>query len=132
MGYIRFEYPRPLLIVRLRVGGITANNFHSLIVGLDTGATITTIPTKVAIALGYDLSKPKRQQQIVTGNGIVAAKIITVSRLTAIGETVENIDVLCHNLPTSLRVEGLLGLNFLEHFDLNISFSTRTIEIHPR
>ena len=132
MGYTSFAYPRPLIIVRLRVGGVNANNFHSLTVGLDTGATITTIPTKVATALGYGLSKPKRQQQIVTGNGIVEANIITVSRLTAIGETVENIDVLCHNLPTSLRVEGLLGLNFLEYFNLNISFSTRSIEIQPR
>jgi clan AA aspartic protease (TIGR02281 family) len=130
MGYTSFEYPRPLIIVRLRVGGVNANNFHSLTVGLDTGATITTVPTKVVTALGYDLSRPKRQQAIVTGSGIVSAAVITVSRLTAIGETVENTDVVCHDLPKNLRVEGLLGLNFLEHFNLNISFSTRIIEIH--
>ena len=132
MGYTSFEYPRPLIILRLRVDGINVNDFHFLTVGLDTEATITIVPTKIAMALGYNLSKPKRRQEIVTGSGIVEAKIITVRSLTAIGETVENIEVLCHDLPKSLRIEGLLGLNFLEHFDVNISFSTGTIELRPR
>jgi hypothetical protein len=55
-----------------------------------------------------------------------------VRKLTAIGETVENIDVLCHDLPEDSIVEGLLGLNFLQYFDINISFSTGTIEIYPK
>ena len=113
MGYTSFEYPRPLIIVRLRVGGVNANNFHSLTVGLDTGATITTVPTKVVTALGYDLSRPKRQQAIVTGSGIVSAAVITVSRLTAIGETVENTDVVCHDLRHRYPLPEGRGLCFV-------------------
>ena len=101
-------------------------------VALDTGATITTIPSQVATDLEYYLSKLKQQVEIITGGGTAPAKIITVRNLTAIGETVENIDVLCHDLPEKSIVEGLLGLNFLQHFNINISFSTETIEIHPR
>ena len=112
MGYTSFEYPRPLIIVRLRVGGVNANNFHSLTVGLDTGATITTVPTKVVTALGYDLSRPKRQQAIVTGSGIVSAAVITVSRLTAIGETVENTDVVCHDLPKKFKSGRIIRFEF--------------------
>lgn len=45
---------------------------------------------------------------------------------------VENIDVVCHDLPEGSIIEGLLGLDFLRHFDVNISFSTGTIELRPR
>ena len=69
---------------------------------------------------------------MITARGIVLIKRITVSQLTAIGETIENIDVVCHDLPEGSIIEGLLGLNFLRHFDLNISFSTGTIELRPR
>ena len=68
---------------------------------------------------------------LTTGSGIVPAKIITVCKLTAIGEAVENIDVLCHDLPFGSTIDGVLGLNFLKHFDVNISFSTGIIELQP-
>ena len=35
-------------------------------------------------------------------------------------------------LPEDSIVEGLLGLNFLQYFDIKISFSTGTIEIYPK
>ena len=98
---------------------------------LDTGASDTSIPTKVASDLGYDLSNPKHLVRLTTGSGTIPSKIITVRKLTAIGETVENIDVLCHDLPEESTIEGVLGLNFLRHFDVNILFSTGTIELHP-
>ncbi len=120
-----------LIIVRLRVDGISAGTFRDLAVGLDTGASTTLIPPQVAAALGYDLSNPKAVRPITTGGGRIFSKVITVRQLTAIGETVEDIDVLCHDLPSESIVRRLLGLNFLERFDINISFSTGTIEIRP-
>ena len=120
-----------LIMVGLGIDGTTADAFQVLPVALDTGASTTTIPTKVLIDLGYDLSNPKDVKQIITGSGIISAPIITVRQLTAIGETIENIDVLGHDLPENLSVRGVLGLNFLEHFDFSISFLTRTIELRP-
>ena len=67
----------------------------------------------------------------MTANRIVLANRLTVRELTAIGETVENVDVVCHNLPEGSLIEGLFGLNFLRHFDVNISFLTGTIELRP-
>lgn len=126
-----FDPNRPLITLRLTVGGINTDTFRNLIVALDTGATTTVIPTGVALALGYDLSNPKGQIGLLTASGAASAKVITVRKLTAIGETVEDIEVLCHNLPGNSAIKGLLGLNFLKHFNVNISFSTGTIELHP-
>lgn len=131
MARIFFDPNRPLITLRLTVGGINTDTFRNLIVALDTGATTTVIPTAVALALGYDLSNPKGQIGLLTASGAASAKVITVRKLTAIGETVEDIEVLCHNLPGNSAIKGLLGLNFLKHFNVNISFSTGTIELHP-
>ena len=128
MARITFDRSYPLIIVNLRVGSTTDNEFHDLTVGLDTGASATTIPTKVALDLGYDLANPKEERLVVTASGARAEKVITVRRLTALGETVEDMDVLCLDLPEPSIIEGVLGLNFLEHFDIEISFSTGTIE----
>jgi predicted aspartyl protease len=131
MGQIFFNTTDRLIVLRLTVVGINDYDFRNVIVALDTGASDTSIPTKVATDLGYDLSNPKQVVLLTTGSGTALAKIITVSKLTAIGETVENIGVLCHDLPQASTIDGVLGLNFLSHFNLNISFSTGTIELCP-
>ena len=130
MGHTSFNPVGELIVLRLTVGGVDPDTFRNVFVALDTGASNTMIPTEVAVDLGYDLSNPN--EQMMTANGIVLANRIAVRKLTAIGETVENIDVVCHDLPEGSIIEGLLGLNFLRHFDVNISFSTGTIELHPR
>ena len=129
MAGIRFERIRGLIVLRLEIGSIDGSASGILPVALDTGASNTTVPPELVTALGYDLSKSGHEVSVVTGNGDVPAKCITVRKLTAIGETVENIDVLCHNLSENSVVGGVLGMNFLEHFDVNISFSTGTIEL---
>ena len=119
-----------MIVLRLTVGGVDPDTFRNVFVALDTGASTTMIPTEVAVDLGYDLSNPN--EQMMTANGIVLENRIAVRKLTAIGETVENLDVVCHDLPEGSIIEGLLGLNFLRHFDVNISFPTGTIELRPR
>ncbi len=131
MGYVSFNPADELIVLRLTVSGINAGSFRNVVVALDAGASNTSIPSKIASDLGYDLSNPKQVVLLTTGSNIVPTKIITARKLTAIGETVENVDVLCHDLPFGATIDGVLGLNFLSHFDLNISFSTGTIELHP-
>ena len=131
MGSVSFNPSGESIVLRLQVGGVDPDTFRNVIVALDTGATITIIPSQVLIALGYDLLNPKERVQLLTASGTAFAKRINVRRLTAIGETIENIDVLCHDLPGTSPIKGLLGLDFLRHFDVNISFSTGTIELRP-
>ncbi len=131
MARIPFNLSLGLIVLPLKVEGVSSNNFRDLLVALDTGASTTVIPTKIALDLGYDLSNPKGNEEIITGSGIELMKRITVHKLTAIGETVENIDVLCHDLPADSIIDGVLGLNFLSHFDVNLSFSTGTLELLP-
>ena len=129
MGHISFNPAAKSIFLRLKISSINTDATRDILVALDTGASITMIPLEVAMDLGYDLSSPN--EQMITASGVVLIKRITVRKLTAIGETVENVDVVCHDLPEGSVIEGLLGLNFLRHFDVNISFSTGTIELRP-
>ena len=71
MGSISFNPTDELIVLRLTVDGINADDFRNVVVALDTGASDTSIPTKVALDLGYDLSNPKHRVRLTTGSGTV-------------------------------------------------------------
>ena len=129
MQRIRFQPVSNLILIPVKVMGIDGSNFRDIEVALDTGATTTSIPIYVVSALGYNVSNPKSIVEVVTGSGVEEAPVIEIKGLTAIGQTIENIEVLCRDLPLEAPVEGVLGLNFLMNFDVHISFSKGTIEL---
>lgn len=102
MARISFDSTRHLIALSLEVGGINTDNVQTFSVALDTGASITTIPPQVATDLGYDLSNPKQEVDILTTNGIITAKIITVRNLTAIGELLK---ILMFYAMTCLKIQ---------------------------
>jgi clan AA aspartic protease (TIGR02281 family) len=81
---------------------------------IDTGATYTSIPWDLALALGYDLASA-RKIDVGTAAGPIAAPLILVQSLNVGGYSVRNLEVLV--LPSGAGTgAGLLGLNFLKHF----------------
>ena len=127
MQRIRFQPVSNLIVIPIKVMGIDGKSFRDVEVALDTGASTTSIPSYVASALGYNIPNPI--DDIITGSGIEKAPIIEIKGLTAIGQTIENIEVVCLDLPPEIYVEGVLGLNFLINFDVHISFSKGIIEL---
>ena len=65
MGSVSFNPSGELIVLRLQVGGVDPDTFRNVTVALDTGATITIIPSQVLIALGYDLLNPEDRVQAV-------------------------------------------------------------------
>jgi hypothetical protein len=47
----------------------------------------------------------------------------------ALGKSVTSLEVLCHTLPPTSRVDGLLGLNFLRQFNVSLNFKRGYITI---
>ena len=129
MQRIRLQPVSNFILIPIKVMGIDGNSFRDIEVALDTGASTTSIPRYVASALGYNISNPKDRREVVTGSSVEEVPVIEVKALTAIGQTIENIEVMCHDLPPDAYVEGVLGLNFLMNFDVNISFSKGIIEL---
>jgi len=95
---------------------------------LDTGATLTVIPLETAQAIGYDPAQAMKRMEMVTASGLELAPQLTVRIARCLGQTVRHLDVLCHDLPAQSPVKGLLGLNFLRHFNVHLNFLHKRLE----
>ena len=105
-------YP-PSLIVHAK---LSASRHVLVRLLVDTGATYTLIPLKVAMAIGCDPSVAQRRIPIVTVSAVEYPPLVTIPSLECLGHRLRNVEVICHDLPPSSAVEGLLGLNVLLQF----------------
>jgi len=125
----KFDPSGNIILVNIEIANFDESKTILLPSALDTGATFTVIPWDIAVDLGYEPASSKRRQRIFTGSGVEFCPIITVKRMAALGMTVQDIDVLCHDLPEGSSVDGLLGLNFLRMFDFEIKYSEGMIRL---
>jgi hypothetical protein len=115
-----FNPTQDLIVVKVKVAG--PNGVAILRLALDSGATRTLINAAPQVALGYKPALAGQQVQITTGSGVEFVPRFDVSKITALGQERDNIPVLCHTLPPSTMVDGLLGLDFLRGCVLVIDF----------
>ncbi len=99
---------------------LDGTNSYSFIV--DTGATFTAIPSKLAESLDYDISSPRVDLvpiQAVGGSFLVPK--IRLRSLSLGGYVVRNLEVIVlSNDKLPGQGEGLIGLNFLKHFKYTV------------
>ena len=100
-----------------------------LFLALDTGSTGTLVSESRLRLAGLDPSQPTGQAHITFGGGTVTRPMVTALRLTALGVTVTDFKVVCHTLPPSAGVDGVLGLDFFEGHVLTIDFVNHTVAL---
>lgn len=132
MTLTNFDTSGSVILVDMELTSSDGNKTLLLPVALDTGATFSIVPWDIAIDLGYDPADPERRQRIFTGSGVELCPVVSVKQMSALGMTVDNIKVLCHDLPEGSCVDGLLGLNFLRMFDFEIKYSEGVIRLERR
>jgi predicted aspartyl protease len=109
-----------LIIVRAEIWGLSGSALLRL--ALDTGATGTVVNVAMLVAVGYDPALAPDRVQVTTGSGMEFAPRLTLDKLVALGQERIDFPVLCHTLPPSAGVDGLLGLDFLRGQRLTIDF----------
>ena len=115
-----FDAQRGLVIVRAELEGPSGSVILRL--ALDTGATGTMVNVGMLVSIGYDLSLVANRIQVTTGRGVEYVPRIVLSKITALGQERVDFPVLCHTLPPSASVDGLLGLDFLRGQRLTMDF----------
>jgi len=96
---------------------------------LDTGATRTLVNAGMLVAIGYDPALVPDRFQITTGSGVEFVPRITLSKITALSQERTTFPVLCHTLPPSADIDGLLGLDFFRGQTLTIDFRSGRITL---
>jgi clan AA aspartic protease (TIGR02281 family) len=96
---------------------------------LDTGASYTALSAQAARALGLGYANGP-QVMLSTANGIVNAPLVKVNTIDVNGAVVQQIPVVV--LDSTAPFDGLLGMSFLDHFDVAIDRSGNRIRLTRR
>lgn len=122
-----FDPNEGLIIIKAELEG--PSGVAILRLALDTGATGTLINAALLVSVGYDPAVSRKRVQVTTGSGVEFAPLIEVKRLTALSQKRTVFEVLCHTLPPSANVDGLLGLDFLRGKTLRIDFGAGKVTL---
>lgn len=122
----RFDPRAGAIIIPTRIQGPT--RVAELRLALDTGATRTLVNSDLLLWLGYDPASGSKVP-ISTASGEEFVTEATVRRIVALGRTRQNFTVLSHSLPRSIRVDGLLGLDFFRGTRLAIDFRKGVLKL---
>ena len=87
---------------------------------IDTGASLTIFTPAVLEQRGIRYQDTGRTGVFNTANGPVEAPVYTLDSLTVGDWQVNNIEIGVLDLGGSSGVDGLLGMNFLNHFQFFI------------
>ena len=109
-----------LIIVPVTVGGPQREVTVEL--ALDTGATTTVISQNALQYAGIHLDEEGRPAEITTGSGIESVLEVCLASIYALGKVETDFSILCHTLPPSAGIDGVLGLDFLRGERLIIDF----------
>jgi len=115
-SYRLYPHGKNLLQTPARVGGVKKGDYFFVKLLVDTGASFTMLPVQLLKYSGYDIKHPIREENIVTGKGTIKAPVVQVSWFNCLGQTIKNFEVIAYNIPANLRVDGLLGMDFLRYF----------------
>jgi len=122
MRIYKAEKKGSLLLVRAFIEGDSGKAYPKFL--LDTGSAYTLISKEILESISCSLALAKRTQRIITGSGYEIVPVIQVNRFHCMGSLLEEFEILAHTLPIGAYVDGLLGMDFLGRFDIEIKLFT--------
>jgi len=124
---VPFDTQRGLIVIPTRLWGPAGDVVMRL--ALDTGATGTLLSWDLVVLVGYDPAAVSGRVQVTTGSGVEFVPQLTVMRLDALDQSRSGFPVLCHTLPPTATVDGVLGLDFLRGGRLVVDFRAAEVTL---
>ncbi len=87
---------------------------------VDTGASYTVISSAIAERANIDMEKRYPKIRLQTANGVIDAPLVTLESVEISGMRVADLAVAVHDFSQDKSIGGLLGLNFLSHFRMEL------------
>ena len=117
-----------LIMVEISIWNKCNKNYSKMYLTIDTGASVTTISTDILHKLGYDASTGS-ERRILTASSVEFVKTVNLEKIMLGCIELENVQVYAHTFPESSFSLGVIGLNVLKEFDVNLLFSNKTVEL---
>ena len=99
---------------------------------VDTGASYTMISQATAKELEIDLERKLPTMPFHTANGVIHAPLVTLSSVEVGGMQLQDLTAAVHDVFPDGSISGLLGLNFLSHFRLDIDTKNQVLHLEKK
>ena len=110
----------------------TLNNRRAAKFVVDTGASYTLISNAVASDLGINLGANPQTLPFQTANGLINAPVTNMESISIGGLEIRNIPIAIHDAVPDPQVAGLLGLNFLSNFKMDIDTQKGVLHLEKK
>jgi len=124
---IPFEKQGQVVVIEAMLNGKTP---AKLIV--DTGATYTMISAATAKELAIEPNGSARRLPIQTVNGMIQAPLTSLESINVGGVEMKNLAAVIHDALPNSQVAGLLGLNFLSNFRMDIDTQKGVLHLEKK
>lgn len=98
----------------------TLNNKRAAKFVVDTGASYTLISNALARELSIEIAPSAKSLPFQTANGLISAPVTNLDSISVGGMEIRDLPAAVHDAVPDPQVAGLLGLNFLTHFRMDI------------
>jgi clan AA aspartic protease (TIGR02281 family) len=124
---IPFEKQGQVVVVEATLNKKTAAKFV-----VDTGASYTMISSAVAKELDIDTEQNRRTAPFQTANGVIQAPLVSLESISIGGMEIRNLTAAVHDVLSDSRIAGLLGLNFLSNFRMDIDTQKGVLHLEKK
>jgi clan AA aspartic protease (TIGR02281 family) len=124
---VPFQRKGEIVIIQATVNEKALVNFV-----VDTGASYTMISQAIAKELDIDLQKKLPTLPFQTANGIIQAPLISLNSVDVGGMQVRNLTAAVHDAFPDSTISGLLGLNFLSEFRMDIDTKNGVLHLEKK
>ena len=116
------------LLVGVRLWDKTENRYRWAHLIFDTGASVTTISTEILYQLGYEPSGTDKAT-ITTASDVIRVAQFKLDKIMIGDIEIADVDVYAHKFPEECFSLGVVGLNVLRCFDIELLFSKKIINL---
>lgn len=110
----------------------TLNNKRSAKFVVDTGASYTLISNALARDLSIDVGANPKTLPFQTANGLIQAPVTSLESIAVGGMEIRNLPAAVHDAVPDPEVAGLLGLNFLSNFRMDIDTQKGVLHLEKK
>ena len=110
----------------------TLNNKRSAKFVVDTGASYTLISNALARDLAIDIGANPKTLPFQTANGLIQAPVTSLESIAVGGMEIRNLPAAVHDAVPDPEVAGLLGLNFLSNFRMDIDTQKGVLHLEKK
>ena len=116
-----------VIIVEATINARTTADFV-----VDTGAAYTLISRAKARELDINLDGSLPNISLQTANGIITAPLVSLDSIEIGGLQVKNLTAAVHDVFSDPEISGLLGLDFLTHFRMDIDANHHVLHLEKK